>query len=341
MSHKKIVLFCSCVIFGVVATFILKVTLKQESTQEILTKIGQKKFSGVILIADKEKILFEKGFGFASCNESIANSPDTVQAIGSITKMFTKVAIAQLDANGLLNIDNPVSQYINDMPEDKASISIRQLLEHTSGLDTYHETSKLGDFEPMTKIEAFNEIMHRPLLFSPGSKQEYSNSGYTLLALLIETISGMNYTKYVRDNILLPAGMVSTGFWGESFQPIASTSNSILGCSSPAQWDYSWVLVGNGGMVSTAKDLHRWIRALKENDLLDETAKKRIGFDTLMREGFGDAGGSSQHEFNATIEYNGQYDITVIAISNDSSLSAESFAAKLLQSAVRQKELKN
>jgi hypothetical protein len=99
------------------------------------------------------------------------------------------------------------------------------------------------------------------------------------------------------------------------------------------------VIVGNGGMVSTAADLHRWVRALKGNSLLSETAKKRIGYDEIMNQGFGIAGGSSQHEFNSTIEYNAEYDVTIVAISNRSSVPAESFAQKLLQAAIKEKKL--
>jgi CubicO group peptidase (beta-lactamase class C family) len=328
-------------IFPLACSMFVVVTLlafKQKSVQDILTWIEKKNFSGVVLIADGEKVLYEKGFGFASCDKSVVNSSDTIQAIGSITKMFTEVAIAQLEAKGVLNINNPLSHYLNNIPEDKASITIRHLLEHTSGLRTYHEKSSLGDFEAMTATQAFNEIMRQPVLFLPGTKQHYSNSGYTLLALLIQEVSGMDYRTYIREEILLPVGMRSTGFWGEPLDPIASTPNVILGCSSPDRWNHSWVLVGNGGMVSTTRDLYRWVRALRGSSLLNESAKKSIGLDRLIKHGFGSAGGSSQHQFNATIEYSGQHDITVIAISNRSSLPAEKFGIKLLKSAIREKK---
>ena len=109
----------------------------------------------------------------------------------------------------------------------------------------------------MTRDKAFKEIMGQRLLSTPGSNENYSNSGYTLLAILIEQVSGLAYTDYIRERILIPAGMKSTGFWGESFPAMASSTNKILGCSSPDTWAYSWVLVGNGGMVSTISDMHR------------------------------------------------------------------------------------
>jgi CubicO group peptidase (beta-lactamase class C family) len=337
-NNKQKLLIFAILMVGVIIIIVMIALPDQASVNDILDRLERKNFSGMVLIANGDEITYETSYGFASCDQSVENTTVTVQAIGSITKMFTAVAVAQLEDRGLINIDNPVSDYLDNIPADKASITVRQLLEHTAGLKTYHETQNLGDFEPMTRDQAFTEIMNRPLRYSPGDKWHYSNSGYTLLAILIETVSHMDYTAYVREKILLPAGMTSTGFWGEAFEPIASSPNVILGCSSPDGWDYSWVLVGNGGMVSTAADLHRWIRALKGNEVLSEAAKERIGYDGRMNEGFGDAGGSSQHEFNATIEYDGKQDITVVAISNRSSMPAESFGIKLLEAVIREIE---
>ncbi|MCF7669315.1 MAG: beta-lactamase family protein [Verrucomicrobia bacterium] len=338
-NKKRKLLILALLLAVVVSVTIILVFPDQSTVDEILDRVERKNFSGVVLVAYGDEISTEKGYGFASCDESVVNTTDTVYAIGSITKMFTAVAVAQLEERDMINIDNPVSNYLENMPEDKSSITIRQLLDHTAGLETYHETGNQGDFEPMTRNQAFNEIMRNPLRYSPGDKFSYSNSGYTLLAVLIETVSGMDYTNYVRDNILVPAGMTSTGFWGECFGQIASTPNVVLGYSSPDSWEYSWVIVGNGGMVSTAADLHRWVRALKGNSLLTETAKERIGFDEIMNQGFGSSGGSSQHEFNATIEYNAKYDITVVVLSNRSTVPAESFGIDLLRAAIREKKL--
>lgn len=328
------------IFIALISVVFLSFTLVPEKTSLVnamLSQIEQKNFSGVILIAKGDKVLYEKSYGFSSCDARVKNTPETVHSIGSITKMFTAVAIAQLEAQKRIDMDKPVSTYLKNIPEDKASITVRQLLEHKAGLETYHETKNLGDFQAMTRKQALSEILNKP---SRNSFEEhYSNSGYTLLAVLIETVSGKNYTTYIRDNILNPAGMTSTGFWGEQFSPIASTPNEVLGCSSPDKWNYSWVIVGNGGMVSTAADLHRWVRALKGNVLLSETAKKRIGYDAMFAEGFGDAGGSDQHQFNATIEYDAKQDITVVAISNRSTLPAEDIAIDLLHVAIKESKL--
>jgi CubicO group peptidase (beta-lactamase class C family) len=213
------------------------------------------------------------------------------------------------------------------------------LLNHTAGLRPYHETQGKGDFESMNQEKALSEILKRPLLFKPGEGEEYSNSGYTLLALLIEKTSGQSYTDYIQDNLLIPADMHSTGFWGDDFEKIASTQNRVLGCGSPDGWEYSWVLVGNGGMVSTVGDLHRWGLALKGNDVLSESAKKRLGFDQMLNIGFGDAGGSSQHDFNASLTYLAPTNTIVVAISNRSEIRAEDIGDQLLMAAIHETNL--
>lgn len=307
---------------------------RAESTDQLLQQLESRGFSGVVLIARGDTVLTTGACGFASCDNSTANSPQTVLAIGSITKMFTAAAIGHLAESGRLRIDGTVAEYLDDVPEDKAEITIRQLLNHTSGLGTYHETTNAGDFEQKTRDEALEVILRRRLRFAPGKREMYSNSGYTLLAVILEEASGQSYADYVREHLLVPAGMTSTGFWGEKFAAMAATPNELSGCSSPDTWDYSWVLVGNGGMVSTVGDLHRWIVALKGDRILSREFKSQIGFDRRLRGRFGEAGGSSQHEFNAAIAGDGRRGITVVAISNRNTVRAEDIAGSLLTAAI-------
>lgn len=309
---------------------------KAESTDEFLQQLENRRFSGVVLIAQGDRVLNQRAYGFASCDNSTPNTPETVLAIGSITKMFTAAAIGHLAETGRLQIDGTLADYLDDIPDDKAAITIRQLLNHTSGLGTYHETTRAGDFEQQTREEALEVILRRRLRFAPGEREMYSNSGYTLLAIILEEVSGQSYTSYLRQHLLGPAGMTSTGFWGDRFAVMATSPNQLSGCSSPDNWQYSWVLVGNGGMVSTAADLHRWITALRGNRVLSEQAKTRVGLDRRLRGRFGEAGGSSQHEFNATLVGDGPRQITVVAISNRNTVQAEEIAGSLLKAAVNE-----
>lgn len=302
--------------------------------EEMVAGLEANQFSGVVLVTKNDEILFESGFGSASCDQRTNNTANTIFAIGSITKLFTDVAIYRLESDGLLDTGLPIASYLDGVPADKQSITIEQLMQHRSGIDTYHETEAgMGDFEVMDKNRAKAEIFSRPLLFSPGRREEYSNSGYTLLAMIIEEVSGQSYADYLRSKLFLPAGMERTGFWGERFSEMASTENEILGCSSPADWNYSWVLVGNGGMVSTIGDLRRWMHALRAGNVLDRETLERSGIARSLAGGFGTAGGSSQHEFNAAVEYDGRDDVLVVAISNKNTVRAESIAMNFLRAA--------
>lgn len=113
MNFRRMGLLTGGLLFGIALIVVAMLALRRESVDDILAGLERDNFSGVVLIAHGDEVLHQAGYGFASCDDSIANSADTVQAIGSITKMFTAVAIAQLDARGELNIDEPISNYFD------------------------------------------------------------------------------------------------------------------------------------------------------------------------------------------------------------------------------------
>lgn len=211
-------------------------------------------FAGSVLVVQDGEIVLSEGYGAANLETDTPNTADTIFEIGSITKVFTGIAILQLEAQGKLKVDDPISQYLENVPADKAEITFRQLLQHRAGLGGYHGED---DFVPMSREAALDVILHDPLIFPPGAEQSYSNSGFTLLAILIEAISGQSYQDFIRANILIPAGMTRTGFPGDAFDDMAATETRFMGYSSPADWEYSWVLVGNGGIVSSTGDLYK------------------------------------------------------------------------------------
>ncbi|MFK7865383.1 MAG: serine hydrolase domain-containing protein, partial [Pseudohongiellaceae bacterium] len=174
-----------------------------KSIEEYFTQLNSRGYSGAILVARDGTTLTQQAFGYASCDQTTRNTIDTVFSIGSITKDFTRAAIAQLDAEGKIKLDHAISSYLTTVPNDKAGITVEQLLDHRSGLRTYHETQNIGDFESQTKEQALSEIFRGSLLFRPGSRENYSNSGYTVLAAIIEAVSGQSYVDYIRENLLI------------------------------------------------------------------------------------------------------------------------------------------
>ncbi len=244
-------------------------------------------FSGAVLMVREGQILLHQGYGLANRSAAVPVTPDTVFDIGSIAKRFTKAAILKLAAEGRLDIGAPLTEYVDGVPEDKHGITVAQLLDHETGLRPYVETDEdsqefgeeLADFIPLTRDEALQRILDQPLLFTPGTSEAYSNAGYTLLAILVEIVSGQPFRDYVHQELLVPAGLKRTGFYGQ--RQLWPDTDVAIGyealqfgpVNSPYYWpETSWVLLGAGGMVSSTGDLHRWMEALRQDLVLPPEA---------------------------------------------------------------------
>ncbi|MCI0713525.1 MAG: beta-lactamase family protein, partial [Chloroflexi bacterium] len=201
--------------------------------------------------------------------------------------------------------------------------TIQQLLDHRAGLETYHDAA--GDFQPMTRDEALTIILNTPLIGSPGASESYSNSGYTLLAILIEKVSGIGYQDYVHQHVIDPLGLTSTRFWGEDIDPIASTRNRSNGYGNASQWDYSWVLVGNGGMVSTTHDLLTFARGMAAGAIFDG---KLAGLDAVDGEILA-AGGGDATDYVGVLIYDSESDSALIHLTNQLTYDAESVSIRI------------
>jgi CubicO group peptidase (beta-lactamase class C family) len=232
-------------------------------------------FSGAILVTAGGARVTVEAHGLADPEAGTPNTVQTAFDVGSILKSFTTTAIFRLAQDGALQLDATLADIFPDVPADKAAITLLEVIQHRAGFDEYHDTS--GDFEPMTRLEARDRILSQELLFEPGTDAAYSNSGYTLLADVVETVAGEPYVAFVRRTLFEPAGMTSSGFYAESVWQRVDTAigygASTFGDNDPATWPYTWALVGNGGLVTTVGDLDRWITALFGGDV--------VGTDTL------------------------------------------------------------
>ncbi len=255
-------------------------------------------FSGVVLVAkDGEKII-HKGYGWAVRDRKLPVITKTVFDIGSISKPFTATAVMKLEQQGKLKVTDSLTQFFDNVPEDKKAITIHHLLTHSAGLGEYHDTK--GDFEEMTREEAVQHIFNQKLKFEPGTDYAYSNSGFTLLAVIVEKVSGQPFKTYLKKEIFEPAGMSRTGFYRN---PVWKKENDVHGYNarklgkenSPLTWpEITWALLGNGGLVSSAEDLFRFHQAMKGDTILFQKTKKKsyaghvkIGEDAMMGYGWG------------------------------------------------------
>jgi len=233
-------------------------------------------FSGVVLVAERGEVLLHRGYGLADRAAGTRLEGDTPLHIGSLGKQFTAAAILHLEAAGRLSTGDRLECFFPEAPEDKRAITLHQLLSHTSGLP-YLTTRSFMEERPRSEVMA--EMLELPLGAEPGARYAYSSPGYTLLAGVVERVTGESYEAYLQRELFAPAGLRRTGAadearWrgagvrgysgeGGQGQPLAT-----LGALSKA--------VGAGSVVSTVHDLYLWDRALQGDAVLPAAARARL-----------------------------------------------------------------
>ena len=243
---------------------------------EFLTRARPFGFSGSVLVAKHGRVLLAKGYGWADREHHVPYSRWTVFPIGSITKQFTAAAILKLEMRGLLKSSDPITKYLPGVPVDKANITLHHLLTHTSGLQ-----SDFGqDYDIVTRDEFLRKVLASNLVSEPGKEFTYSNSGYGLLAAIVEIVSGVPYERYIHDSLFVPARMAHTGYsipkWDRTRMVHGYVDGKDVGTpldKMQADAGPFWNLVGNGGILSTLDDLYRWDRALTGTAVLSDKAK--------------------------------------------------------------------
>jgi CubicO group peptidase (beta-lactamase class C family) len=244
-----------------------------------MRQLAEKGFSGVLFVAKDGKIVLDKGYGAANKEKQIPYSPETVFDIGSITKQFTGAAILKLEIQGKVRTTDEIGKYFKDVPPGKAGITLHHLLTHTAGLIDVVG----GDYEKISREALIKQALASPLKFAPGAKHEYSNLGYSLLAAIIENVTGKSYERYLQDNLFKPAGMKQTGYvipkWKRENLAVGyKQDGSPWGTPTDQAWDTDgpfWNLRGNGGILSTINDLYKWHLALEGEKILSKQAKEK------------------------------------------------------------------
>ena len=255
------------------------ISAQRAETDRLIAEAVEGGFAGQILAVVDGEVVLHAGYGSADAAGEVLIDTSTVFAIGSVTKAFTRAAVLKLAEEGRLSLSDTLSEHLEGVPADKRDITLDQLLRMRAGFHEYHDDS--GDHQPMSREEALLRIFDQKLRFAPGSEEAYSNSGYTLLAAIIENVSGQPYPEYVRQKLIEPAGMEHSGFHGEDRWPDADVARGRNGRmhadNAPHHWPFpTWALTGAGGMVANAEDLLRWIRAVRGGDVLGPDALARF-----------------------------------------------------------------
>ena len=306
------------------------------------------RFSGVVLVARGDRVLFHQAYGMAEKAFGVPNRPDTKFNLGSMNKMFTSVAIAQLVEAGKLRFTDTLASVLPDYPNQEVArrITIGQILTHTAGLgdiftpDFFRDQSRYR--EPRDYFPLF---AHDPPRFEPGARYDYSNAGFVVLGAVIEAVSGQSYYDYIRQHVYAPAGMTDT----DSYEMTSVVPNLAVGYAyftddplqmNPRRNNWAFLPVKGspaGGGYSTAPDLLRFARALREGRLVSREMVERItdihvrpnpqvatrgygyGFDIREmggRQWRGHSGGGPASGINSDLEIDWTGEWVVIAMGN-------------------------
>jgi CubicO group peptidase (beta-lactamase class C family) len=250
-------------------------------------------FNGSVLVAEKGKVVYKKGFGMANMEWAIPNQPDTKFRIGSVTKQFTAALVLQLVEQGKIKLDGKLGDYLPDYRKDTGDkITIHQLLNHTSGIPSY--TGQPDFFanvsrNPYTVADFVKKFASGELEFEPGSKFAYNNSGYFLLGAIVEKVTGKSYETVLKERIFELLGMTNTGY--DNHAPLlqkraSGYEKTPAGYVNAAYLDMSLPYAA-GSMYSTVEDLYKWDQALYENKIISADSKKLMFTPGLSDYGYG------------------------------------------------------
>lgn len=227
-----------------------------------------------VAVAQHGKIIWEESFGWANREKQIKATPNTMYELASIAKVYTTTALMILKERGLINIDAPVESYLGDVKiksfgEDASGVTLRRIIQHTSGLPMlWGESARIDSNIPITQKEVFNKFAI--LAFKPGERELYSNLGIGLLTYVIENVSGKSYSDFLKENIFLPLGLTNTI---RLSAPPATDEYAQQYDNSGKPWTY------NSGFYASVHDLLRFGMFHLKNHLPDQ--KKILSDSTI------------------------------------------------------------
>jgi CubicO group peptidase (beta-lactamase class C family) len=314
--------------------------------RDIALRVANQQFMGSVLVAKGHRILINRGYGWADLEWHAPNGPDTKFRIGSITKQFTAAAILLLQERGMLRVDAPLRTYLPDTPKAWSDVTIFNLLTHTSGIPDFIHLADYPNLEtlPLQPEQLIAKIRDKPLDFAPGSDRAYSNSGYLLLGLVIEKVSGQSYARFVKENLFKPAKMDDSGYDAQSAIILGRASGYTSGASGLENAAYIDMRVpfAAGGFFSTTGDLLRWERALFGGRILSRASleqmltpfKQNYGLGVVIRPFEGDTvveHSGSIEGFNTRLMHGARNDVVVVVLSNVSGPMADQLAVDLFK----------
>jgi CubicO group peptidase (beta-lactamase class C family) len=260
-----------------------------------LSKLAlEKNFCGGLLIVRGTTKMLSKGYGWANREKKIPFTPGTLASMGSITKAFTAAAVLKLVEQGKLQVTDSLKKFFPTVPQDKAAITLHQLLTHSSGFPQYLKNDG-GDFAVIKTPDFVTRMFADPLVFKPGSKAIYSNIGMSLLAIIVEKVSGVEYEAFLKKKLFEPIGIkhlsyayppaaldtIAQGYeqgniWGTHQERFKKFGNGVY-----------WNLKGNGGLEVSLNELFLWVNAITNFKVLNAQSVQKMFSPLVQEEGYG------------------------------------------------------
>lgn len=217
-----------------------------------------------LAIARNGSVIFSKAWGMADLEHNVALTTESVTEAGSVSKQFTAAAVLLLEQQGKLSLDDNVRKYIPELPDYKDVITLRQMMQHKSGLKDWGAVAAIAGWPRSTKTYNNDDALYvisnqKTLNHKPGAEYLYSNSNYNLFAIIVQRVSGMSLADFTRKNIFEPAGMKHTQ-WRDNFKrvvPNRAIAYAKIGSAYQTNMPNEYVY-GNGGLLTTAEDLLIW-----------------------------------------------------------------------------------
>ena len=252
-------------------------------------RVGSRTPGFAVMVIYNGKKIYNKGFGLANLHLDIPITPHTDFYLASVSKEFTTMAIMILHDRSLLKFDDPVKKYLPGFPKYGDKITIRNLMTHTSGVPDYY--ALLGythNFKGITNQDVWNLLLKQDSLnFKPGTKYEYSNSGFVLLSMIVERVSNEPFAKFMKENIFNKLGMKNTLVVTPSVKRIP---NKAIGYSKDSTEnykpdDYDQYTTGAGGIYSNISDLYKWDQSLYTTKLVKKTTLEEAFTNQQLNDG--------------------------------------------------------
>lgn len=304
-----------------------------------------------VAVVQGGKVVFAKGYGSADLENDVAMTAEHVFRIGSVTKPFTAILVMQLVREGKLTLDQPVREVLSDLPAAWSAVTVRQLLNHTSGIKSCTSLPNFMELsrKPVTPEGVVATVRDEPLDFDPGTGWAYNNTGYVLLGMLVEKVEGRSFAESLRNRVTGPLGMEQTYFLSDAdIVPKRARGYSLrAGATAHAPFlDMGWPFSA-GAMESTVLDLAKWDAALYGDKLLPqdtlETMWTRTRLPNGEEKGYGlgwamdEANGSrivqhsgGIHGFLSIVRRAPEKRLTVIVLVNSDSAAPEGLAEDLM-----------